>query len=289
MHCPSLKELPTAPAGCTGWPWTEAVPNDSAENSSLPKISVITPSFNQAGFLEQTIRSVLLQNYPNLEYIILDGGSTDGSADIIRRYKRWLTYWVSEPDKGQSQAINRGLAKATGDVLCWLNSDDYFLPHTLMTVGKMLANDSGNFALAGHCLRINGDGVPPVFLRGRYRNRQRLLEFWKGYEMHQPAIFWRREAFEKAGWLNESLHLTMDFDYWTRIAQHYDFVNVDQVLACCNYHEAAKTGDEYAAYYRDLETHARKYWPPIWSSERWQLEISLVRHRMAGRTNHSKP
>lgn len=289
MHCPSLNELPTAPADLIGWPWTEATPNGSADHSSLPKISVITPSFNQAGFLEQTIRSVLLQNYPNLEYIIMDGGSTDGSADIIRRYERWLTFWVSEPDKGQSQAINRGLAKATGDVLCWLNSDDCFLPHTLATVGKTLADGSSNFALAGHCLRINGDGSPPVFLRGRYSNRRRLLEFWKGYEMHQPAIFWRREVLETVGLLDESLHLTMDFDYWTRIAERYDFVNVDQVLACCNYHEAAKTGDEYAAYYRDLETRARSYWPSIWSPERWRLELSMFRNLTLGRANHSKP
>ena len=289
MRCPSLNELPIAPAGCTGWPWTEATSDVIADVASLPTFSVITPSFNQAAFLEQTIRSVLLQNYPKLEFIIMDGGSTDGSVDIIRRYEPWLAYWVSESDKGQSHAINRGLARATGDVLCWLNSDDYFLPNVLTTVGKMLADDSGNFALTGHCLRINGDGSPPVFLRGRYSNRRRLLEFWKGYEMHQPAIFWRREVLETVGLLDESLHLTMDFDYWTRIARHYDFVNVDQVLACCNYHEAAKTGDEYAAYYRDLETRARTYWPPIWSPERWRLELSIFRHLTLGRANHSKP
>ena len=227
--------------------------------------------------MEQTIRSVLLQNYPKLEYILMDGGSTDESVTLIRRYEPWLTHWCSEKDRGQSHAINKGLARATGDVLCWLNSDDYFLPGALATVGRLLANGSGKFAVVGHCLRINQDGSPPSLLRGRYQGRRRLLEFWKGYEMHQPAIFWRREVFEQTGWLDESLHLTMDFDYWTRIARRFDFINLDQVLACANFHEAAKTGDDYAAYHQELKTRARHYWPHFWSPERWRLELSRLR------------
>lgn len=276
MPCQSLNELTPPPADKTGWPWTEATANKTPADSSLPKITVITPSFNQAGFLEQTIRSVLLQNYPRLEYIIVDGGSADESVEIIRRYEPWLAHWSSEPDRGQSHAINKGLAQATGEVFCWLNSDDYFLPGALLTVGRMLATGSGNFAVVGHCLRVNSDGSPPSLLRGRYQSRRRLLEFWKGYEMHQPAIFWRREVFEKTGWLDESLHLTMDFDYWARVARHFDFVNVDQALACANFHEAAKTGDDYAAYHLELKTRARHYWPPIWSPERWRLELSML-------------
>ncbi len=275
MPCSPPDNLPPAPADQTGWPWTDAC--EPATESSLPKISVITPSFNQAGFLEQTIRSVLLQNYPKLEYILMDGGSTDESVTLIRRYEPWLTHWCSEKDRGQSHAINKGLARATGDVLCWLNSDDYFLPGALATVGRLLANGSGKFAVVGHCLRINQDGSPPSLLRGRYQGRRRLLEFWKGYEMHQPAIFWRREVFEQTGWLDESLHLTMDFDYWTRIARRFDFINLDQVLACANFHEAAKTGDDYAAYHQELKTRARHYWPHFWSPERWRLELSRLR------------
>src|SRR4030095_16234151 len=160
-----------------------------------------------------------------------------------------LTYWVSEQDRGQAHAINKGLLRATGDVFCWLNSDDYFLPGALILAARSLSARTGNFALAGHCLKIYQDGRQPVKLEGRYEGRRRLLEFWKGYHMHQPAIFWRREVFDKAGLLNERLNLILDFDYWARIARDFDFVNVDFIFACCNYYDEAKTGDEYAGYH----------------------------------------
>ncbi len=274
----TLEELPPAPAGKTGWPWTEATSISSGYVSELPKISIITPSFNQGSFLEQTIRSVLLQGYPDIEYIIIDGGSTDGSVAVIRKYEPWLASWCSEKDCGQNHAINKGFAKATGQILCWLNSDDYFLPGALLTVEQTLAKGCGHYVLVGHCYRVHEDGTPPVLLKGRYQNRCRLLQFWRGYEMHQPAIFWRREVFEKTGWLDESLHLTMDFDYWVRIARHFDFVNIDRVLACTNYHAAAKTSDNYAGYYRELKKHARRYWPSLWRPQRWWLELSMFRH-----------
>jgi glycosyltransferase involved in cell wall biosynthesis len=228
--------------------------------------------------LEETIRSVLLQGYPDIEHIIVDGGSTDESVAVIRKYEPWLAFWCSEKDRGQSHAINKGFAIATGQILCWLNSDDYFLPGALMTVGQTLANGTGHYALVGHCDRIHGDGSPPLLLKGCYRNHRRLLQFWRGYDMHQPAIFWRREVFEKTGWLDESLHLTMDFDYWVRIARHFDFVNIDQVLACAHYHQAAKTGDDYAGYRREMKKNALRYWPSVWSPQRWWLELTMFRH-----------
>jgi glycosyltransferase involved in cell wall biosynthesis len=244
----------------------------------LPKISVITPSYNQARFIEQTIRSVLLQQYPNLEYIIIDGGSTDGSVEIIRKYETWLSYWVSEPDRGQSHAINKGFERAAGQVLCWLNSDDYYLPGALLAVGKLLADGAGSYAVAGHCLKVYRDGRPAVKLEGSYENRRRLLQFWKGYQMHQPAIFWRREVFERVGWLNEELHLIMDFDYWARISRHCDFVNIDRVLACCNFYAEAKTGDDYWQYHDDLKRYASRYWGSKLSLEFWYLRLSMLNH-----------
>lgn len=279
----TIHELPAPPAGLAGhggWPWgaDNNGPLDQADILNLPKISVITPSYNQARFIEQTIRSVLLQRYPNLEYIIIDGGSSDGSREIIRKYEPWLAYWVSEPDRGQSHAINKGFERATGDVLCWLNSDDYYLPDALLTVGRTLAKGAGNYALTGHCFKVYQDGRPAVELEGRYENRRRLLQYWKGYEMHQPATFWRREVFEQVGWLDEELHLIMDFDYWARISRRFDFVNVARALVCCNYHAAAKTGDDYKQYHADLKKYASRYWGSKLSAEFWRLRLSMLNH-----------
>ncbi len=270
--------------GKKDWPWQPwqvdepAAALDQPIASALPRISVVTPSFNQARFIEQTIRSVLLQQYPNLEYIIIDGGSTDGSVEIIRKYEPWLSSWVSERDRGQSHAINKGFEKAKGQVLCWLNSDDYYLPGTLLTVGRLLADDAGNQALAGHCLVVYENGRPAVTLEGRYENRRRLLQFWKGYQMHQPAIFWRREVLQKVGLVNEGLGLIMDFDYWARISSHFDFLNVDRVLACSNYHTKAKTGDGYVQYHSDLKRYASRYWGSKLSTEFWYLQMSMLNH-----------
>jgi len=272
--------LPSAQAGVEGWPWQAGVSSsfDSPGSFSLPKISVVTPSYNQARFIEQTIRSVLLQEYPNLEYIIIDGGSSDGSVEIIRKYEPWLAYWVSEPDRGQSHAINKGFERATGEILCWLNSDDYYLPNALLAVGGLLAEGSGHYAVTGHCLKVYQDGRPAMELEGGYESRRRLLQFWRGYQMHQPATFWRREVFEKVGWLDEELHLIMDFDYWARISEHFDFVNVDRALVCCNYHAEAKTGDDYRQYHADLKKYARRYWGSRLSAEFWRLQLSMLNH-----------
>ena len=130
----SLSQLPEPPNGKTGWPWTEEslrLPEHRREGDSWPRISVITPSFNQAQFIEETIRSILLQGYPNLEYFIMDGGSTDGSVEIIKKYSPWLSYWISEKDNGQSDAINRGLKMASGDFATWINSDDLLAKNAL--------------------------------------------------------------------------------------------------------------------------------------------------------------
>ena len=280
-HYPEVQELPPPPAGKTGWPWQVEVCAGQIKQPAgqeLPKISVVTPSYNQAQFIEQTIRSVLSQGYPNLEYLIIDGGSNDGSVEVIRKYEKWLAYWVSEKDRGQGHAINKGFARATGEIMCWLNSDDYYPPGVLKLVGTRFASSRDIAALVGHTTVVYQDGRAPVDLIGKYENRRRLLAFWQGYQMHQASIFWRREVFERVGRVNEGLKLILDFDYWARIAQYYPFTNVDQVLSCCNYHADAKTGDNYAQYHRDLRHYSTNYWGPILSREYWQLAVSMFGH-----------
>lgn len=276
-----LADLPAPPQGKSGWPWTEETPlmyGTLPDGNPWPRISVITPSYHQGQFIEQTIRSVLLQGYPNLEYIIIDGGSSDDSVKIIEKYAPYLTYWVSEPDRGQSHAINKGFEISTGQIMCWLNSDDYYLPNTFMTLAENLATGSGNYAVVGHCVQVFADGRPSTSHKGKYENLQRLLQFWKGYHMHQSAIFWRREVFDKIGFLDENQHYIMDFDYWVRIARHFEFKNVDRELACFTYHEKAKTGDGFVKYSRELRTQSGTFWPPRFKLGYWRLKLSMIKH-----------
>ena len=152
MRCPRLDDLPPAPAGCKGWPWTEGpelVPDTGPDGRSWPVISIVTPSFNQGRFLEETIRSVLLQGYPSLEYIVMDGGSTDDSVDIIRKYEPWLMFWASGPDQGQSDAINKGFERATGAIWGYINSDDLYEPDALRTAAEIFLSGAEVHLVAG--------------------------------------------------------------------------------------------------------------------------------------------
>lgn len=280
MRTASTTNLPEPPPGKTGWPWIAgpSVVERPSDEKSWPRITVVTPSYNQGQFLEQTIRSVLMQGYPNLEYIIIDGGSSDDSVDIIRRYEDQLAYWVSEPDEGQSHAINKGFARATGEIMGWLNSDDFYLPGALQIVSEYLGYGIQNDAIVGHVLTVYADGRPAYQSEGRYVDLIRLLQFWRGYQMHQPSIFWRRRVFEKVGFLDESQHYIMDFDYWVRIARLFEFKNVSQILSCATYHKQAKTGDGYVKYLQELRSQARRFWGSPWTMTYWRLSLSMTFH-----------
>ncbi len=236
MRCPTLSELPAPLPGKTGWPfdyaqgwqdrpWTEEPPRlpDTmaspsatlrAGGSSWPRVTIVTPSYNQGQFIEKTIRSVLLQDYPDLEYIIIDGGSTDGSVDIIRKYEHHLAYWVSEPDWGQAHAVNKGWQRATGSILGWLNSDDMYT--------------SGAVRQAVEALEVNPQVGMVYSDFDSLDERTGKLERRKAYQrdfaamladgncIPQPTAFLRRNLLEQIGLLDESLHICLDYEFWLR-------------------------------------------------------------------------
>ena len=214
------------------------------------KITVVTPSYNQGRYLEEAILSVLGQGYPDLEYLVMDGGSTDGSAEIIQRYDGDLAYWVSEPDGGQAAAINRGFEKATGDVLCWLNSDDMYLPGTLRYVAERLA-EGGSGLLFGNCVHV---------IEGTGQAKGSNVERWhrvSDLRLHdyviQPASFWTRETWERVGPLDETLRYSFDWDWYIRAHRAgVRLVPVSRQLAVYRLHADHKTGSRAKAREHEL-------------------------------------
>ena len=190
------------------------MPDIMPDGLPWPKISIVTPSYNQGQFVEETIRSVLLQGYPNLEYIVIDGGSTDNSVEIIRKYEPWLTSWVSEKDRGQSHAINKGFALSTGEIMAWLNSDDVYFPATFQLVGSTLAGREMT-VLVGSAIVTDGPEELTGCLDYRKPSFAEMAYNVKTYP--QPSVFWTRDTWQKACGLKEELHYLMDYDMWLRM------------------------------------------------------------------------
>jgi glycosyltransferase involved in cell wall biosynthesis len=184
---------------------------------ALPKISLVTPSYNQAEFIERTIRSVIGQEYPALEYIIVDGASSDGSVDIIKRYAAHLTYWISEPDGGQSEGINKGLSRSTGEIIGWLNSDDTLAPRALDRMAKVYAAQPEADLVYGHTCIIDSNDRVIKRLVAVPTTPHELIRYNRNI-WSQPGTTWRRRLQDKIGLLDEGLHYTMDCDFWMRAA-----------------------------------------------------------------------
>jgi glycosyltransferase involved in cell wall biosynthesis len=223
------------------------------------KFSVVTPSYNQATYLPQTIASVLEQNYPNLEYLVIDGGSTDGTVEILRHYHLSQLRWWSEADNGQAEAINKGFKRTTGEIISWLNSDDVYLPQSFARVSKFFEQNPQVRAVYGDYQVIDG--------RGKLLLRKQEIPFDYNILLYgldyisQPTVFFRREILAQCGYLDETLHYGLDWEYWLRLAKYgVIFAHLSHDLAATRWHGQAKTLLAPPAMYAEHAAIQQRYW-----------------------------
>jgi glycosyltransferase involved in cell wall biosynthesis len=220
----------------------------------LPLVSIVTPSLDQGRYIEDAIESVAAQDYPRIEHIVVDGGSTDGTLDVLHRHEH--VRWLSEPDRGQADAINKGFAMATGEIFAWLNADDRYLPGAVAAaVAELRATDAG-VVYAGW-RQIDEQGrtikdvqVEPFDYRELLQNRNVIA---------QPTTFFRRDAFEAVGGLDESYHYALDYEFWLRLGAKYEFRPIDRTAAAFRYHPESKTVAQSSLFWRETRRASRRH------------------------------
>lgn len=231
------------------WVWREEkikMPTLMSDGNPWPKVSVITPSYNQGKYIEETIRSVTMQGYPNLEYIIIDGGSGDDTLAIIKKYSQEITYWVSEKDNGQTHALNKGLERATGDILAYLNSDDLYMPYTFKLVAELFRTHRLNWLTGIQSRLVYEEVISPKRDAVKLFNREL---YRKGYHIgslfgwnQQCSTFWSKHLFDQVGRkFDESFNHAMDIDMWIRMSSFAELVSVEAVLAMMRLHSDQKS------------------------------------------------
>ena len=252
---------------------------------NLPVISIVTPSLNQGKYIEKTIKSVLDQQYPCLEHIIMDGGSIDNTLDILKKYQKNLV-WKSAKDKGQSAAINKGLKKSAGDILCYINSDDYLLPRSLHQVARIFQENQKVMWLTGKCRIVDENNRQVRQAVTFYKNF--FLKFFRSSQIFsivqfisQPSTFWRRSVTEKIGYFDESLNYDMDYDYWLRIWQKYPLYFLDDYLSAYRIHPSAKAVVSPATQFKVQYKIVKKYRKNIFLLllHRLHARIALIIYR----------
>jgi glycosyltransferase involved in cell wall biosynthesis len=237
-----LRNFPKPLQAHDGWPWENEspAPTTMPDGFAWPRISIVTPSYNQAQFVEETVRSVLLQGYPNLEYIVMDGASTDGSVEILRRYEQFLDYWASAKDGGHAPALISGFQQATGDILGFVNSDDILLPGALWEVGRSFAGRPDAELAVGKSVLIDTEtrvtypvlGLAPTF---------HSLLFWGSGGFNQPASFWKREAMLEVGIFDVSYFFSFDYDMYLRLTRRKRAHRINRYLAAFRMQPDSKT------------------------------------------------
>jgi len=283
MPIPNLNEIPASQKDKTGWPWNEKCDlhdGGSCPDKKSPLLSIVTPSFNQGQYIEETIRSVLLQRYPNLEYIVIDGGSKDNSVEIIKKYEKWLAHFVSESDQGQANAINKGWQRSTGEILAWINSDDIYLPGTFKKVSTLFYEYPKVDFIFSHCLVINEKSKIINMIQGKDPEKFEILS-WRNF-IPQPTVFFRKKVVQSTGYLNEKLNLSMDFDYWRRISKSHRMKLINDIFACFRLHNESKTSLQLKQFRRESKrsffTHGGTIWSPYYFEtffQPWLISIFI--------------
>ena len=281
MRCPTIEQITSPQTEKTGWPWSmecAQLPPLMVNGRTWPKISIVTPSFNQGEFLEETIRSILLQGYPNLEYIIIDGGSQDNSIDIIKKYELWLSYWVSEEDAGQANAINKGLKHCSGELFNWINSDDYLEVDAL----KIVAEKFDNYDIVAGSVRNFGlSGVSVI--QSRRLSIRGFLGAANGMAWHQPGTWLRCSNLMEIGGLDENFHYCFDGLMMLRYIKTFKkIIYTDNILANFRLHDLSKTVGSAGEFHKDRLVIAvlllqDKRFSPKYSREIYDLVIKSAR------------
>ena len=258
MRSPSIDELPKPELPKNGWPWTAetaSLPERMPDGQPWPRISVVTPSYNQGAFLEETIRSVLLQGYPDLEFIVIDGGSQDASIEIIRKYSLWLKYWVSEPDRGQSHAINKGWEMVTGDLIAYINSDDYYSMGAFEKVAQAWRGNPEVALIIGAAASIDESSrvkkVKKPFLHSSSPLDLSLLEPSAWYLPQQSTFFVREHLDRVERCMREDLQYTMDRELMYRICRQGRVLLIGDCLAADRAHPQSKRINQTLALYKE--------------------------------------
>lgn len=235
--------------------------------NEIPTVSIVTPSFNQAGFLEATICSVLEQDYPRIEYMICDGGSTDQSVHIIRKYESRLAWWCSEKDNGQSHAINKGWQRAQGEILAYLNSDDLYLPGAVSAVVDFLGKRPDVGVVFGDCQVIDAADRVRGLMRGQPFSVRRSIR--NGEYILQPAAFWRRAVLDKVGLFDVNLRYALDYEYFIRVGLSFPVAYLPQSLACFRLHGESKTMSQHESHWREVMAVSQHYGLRPWHLWYW--------------------
>lgn len=239
---------------------------------TVPKISIVMPSYNQGNFLEAAIVSIVEQAYPNLEFVIVDGGSTDNSVSILKKYSDAITYWSSSPDEGQSDALNTGFNLLTGDIVGWLNSDDTFQPGTFHEVAKVFSDQSVNIAMCSRFGLMGADGIVFDYKSNSFKNHHALVRYWStgGMTINQPSVFFKKHVIDKfKPVLDTSLHYAMDYDLWLRITLDHEIRVVDGHWANYRFHDTSKSGLSFDDFLPEWYSVSQRYWGEKWSLNWW--------------------